>query len=111
MPEKFTVFNQDRTQRIVVTAIYELPPGGRSHWDGHGTGFGSRIISGWQVSGIYQGRQRARPGLRQRHLRRKSTGDIPLSNSARTTGPLVQRVDPGIEKNSALQLSPEPAGH
>jgi hypothetical protein len=102
MPEK-VISDQDRTQRIVVTAIYELPLGkgkplGRS-WNG----FGSRIISGWQVSGIYQGQSGAPLGFGNAifvgNLR-----DIPLSNSARTVDRWFN-VDAGFERNSGLQLS------
>ena len=88
MPEK-VISDQDRTHRLVVTAIYELPFGkgrriGRS-WNG----FASRIISGWQASGIYQGQSGAAAGLRERDLSGKSARHSDCEWRAHG-GPLVQ---------------------
>jgi len=54
MPEK-VISDQDRTHRLAVTAVYELPFGKGKSLGNSWRGFGSKMISGWQVSGIYQG--------------------------------------------------------
>jgi len=102
MPEK-VISDQDRTQRIVVTAIYELPFGKGRRVGGSWKGFGSRIISGWQASGIYQGQSGAALGFGNA-IFLGNLGDIPIANGARTVDRWFN-VDAGFEKNSGLQLS------
>jgi hypothetical protein len=65
-PEK-VISDQDRPQRIVITAIYELRVGKRKAFGGNWNGFGAGILSGWQVSGIYQGRSGPALGFETRY--------------------------------------------
>ena len=71
LPEK-VISDQDRPHRIVITGIYELPFGRGKAFGGSWKGFGLRRISGWQVSGIYQGAERPCFGIRERSVQRKS---------------------------------------
>jgi len=102
MPEK-VISDQDRMHRFVVTAIYELPVGKGKRLAGSWRGVPSRIISGWQASGIYQGQSGAALGFGNAIF----LGDlknIPIANSSRTVDRWFN-VDAGFERNSGLQLS------
>jgi len=81
MPEK-VVSNQDRTHRVVVTGVYELPFGSKKPI-GSSWGVATKIISGWQLSGLYQRQTGAALGFGDVIL----TGtlqDIPLPSGQRT---------------------------
>jgi hypothetical protein len=52
MPEK-VISSQDRTHRVVITGVYELPFGAKKPV-GNSWGIATKIISGWQVSGLFQ---------------------------------------------------------
>jgi hypothetical protein len=81
MPEK-VISAQDRTQRVVVTGVYELPFG-RNKPLGQSWGFATRIVSGWQISGLFQHQTGAALGFGDAIL----TGtlqDIPLPADKRT---------------------------
>jgi hypothetical protein len=102
MPEG-VISDQDRTHRIVVTGIYELPIGKGKPWLGSWHGLASTVISGWQISGIYQGQSGPPLGFGNAAF----TGDlkkIPITNGQRTVGRWFN-VDAGFERNSALQLA------
>lgn len=49
-----TISDQDRTHRLVVSSIYELPFGPRRPWAASWKGVPGALVSGWQVQGIYQ---------------------------------------------------------
>jgi len=102
MPER-VISDQDRTQRFVVTAIYELPFGKGKRIGGSWTGFASRVISGWQASGIYQGQSGAPLGFGNA-IFLGNLADIPIANGARTVDRWFN-VDAGFERNSGLQPS------
>jgi Carboxypeptidase regulatory-like domain len=102
MPEK-VISDQDRTQRFVVTAIYELPLGKGKRVGGSWNGLASRIISGWQASGIYQGQSGAPLGFGNA-IFLGNLHDIPIANGSRTVDRWFNP-DAGFERNSALQPS------
>ena len=102
MPEK-VISDQDRTHRFVVTAIYELPLGKGKRVGGSWNGFASRIISGWQASGIYQGQSGAPLGFGNA-IFLGNLHDIPIANGARTVDRWFN-ADAGFERNSGLQPS------
>jgi len=99
-PER-VISDQDRTHRLVVTGIYELPFGRGRRFLGSTRGVAGRLISGWQVSGIYQGQSGAALGFGDAILY-GSLKDIPIPKSQRT----AQRwfnIDAGFERASARQ--------
>jgi hypothetical protein len=49
-----TISDQDRTQRVVGSVIYELPFGSRKRWAASLTGLPRALVNGWQVQSIYQ---------------------------------------------------------
>ncbi|MFB3826488.1 MAG: carboxypeptidase regulatory-like domain-containing protein [Bryobacteraceae bacterium] len=101
-PER-VISDQDRTHRLVVTGIYELPFGRGKRLLASTRGVAGKLISGWQVSGIYQGQSGAALGFGDAILY-GNLKDIPIANSART----AQRwfnVDAGFERASARQRS------
>ncbi len=101
-PER-VISDQDRTHRLVVSGIYELPFGrGKPYW-GSIRGVLGKLISGWQVAGIYQGQSGPALGFGNA-IFTGNLKDIPIPNSQRT----VQRwfnVDAGFERNPARQLA------
>ncbi len=102
LPEK-VISDQDRTHRIVVTAIYELPFGKGRRLGRSWNGLASRIISGWQASGIYQGQSGAPLGFGNA-IFLGNLHDIVIANGARTVDRWFN-VDAGFERNSGLQPS------
>ena len=101
-PER-VISDQDRTHRLVVTGIYELPFGRGRRWLGSSGGVVGKLISGWQFSGIFQGQSGPALGFGEVIF----TGDlknIPIPNSQRT---IVRwfNVDAGFERASARQRS------
>ena len=102
MPEK-VISDQDRTHRLVVTAIYELPFGRGRRFGRSLPGFISRVVSGWQASGIYQGQSGPPLGFGNA-IFLGNLADIPISNGQRTVDRWFN-VDAGFERNSALQPS------
>src|SRR5262249_44638590 len=102
MPET-VISDQDRTHRIVITGIYELPLGRGKSFGGSWTGLGSTLISGWQVSGIYQGQSGPALGFGNA-LFYGTVKDIPIPNGERTVSRWFN-TDAGFERSTALQLS------
>lgn len=102
MPER-VISDQDRTQRVAITSIYELPFGKGKPWANRAGGFGSRLFGGWQVSGIYQ-LQSGPPLGFGNALFRGNLGDIPIAKGQRTVDRWFN-VDAGFERNSAAQLA------
>src|SRR5262249_52373920 len=95
------ISDQDRTHRLAVTAIYELPVGKGKRWGKSWRGFPSKMVSGWQVSGIYQGQSGPPLGF-GKAIFVGNLHDIPIPNRQRT----VERwfnIDAGFEWNSAAQ--------
>jgi len=102
LPEK-VISDQDRTQRIVVTSIYELPLGKGKRFGGSWKGAASTIVSGWQVSGIYQGQSGPPLGFGNA-IFTGNLKDIPIPTGKRTVDRWFN-VDSGFERNSAAQHS------
>jgi hypothetical protein len=48
------ISDQDRSHRFVTSAIYELPFGRGKRWAASWGGVASKLVSGWQMQGIYQ---------------------------------------------------------
>jgi hypothetical protein len=48
------ISTQDRPQHVNVTGLYQLPFGRGMRWGATATGLPGKLISGWQVQGIYQ---------------------------------------------------------
>jgi hypothetical protein len=101
-PEK-VISDQDRTHRIVVTSIYELPLGKGRRFGGSWKGIASHIVSGWQASGIYQGQSGPPLGFGNA-IFAGNLSSIPIPNGQRTVDRWFN-VDAGFERNSALQPS------
>lgn len=102
MPEK-VISDQDRTHRIVVSGLWELPFGRGRRW-GSAVGSGwNRLIGGWQVQGIYQGQSGPALGFGNAifvgNLR-----DIPLPRGARTIDRWFN-TEAGFERDPARQLA------
>jgi hypothetical protein len=51
---KYLVSSQDRTQRLAVSAIWEVPFGHGKHFGGNLGGVAEKIAGGWQVQGVGQ---------------------------------------------------------
>jgi hypothetical protein len=96
------ISDQDRTHRVVGSAIYELPIGRGKRWAGSGRGVPGELASGWQIQGIYQ--WQSGPAL--------SFGDIPFYGLIQNIAlPGDQRtihewfnVNAGFDRNSADNL-------
>jgi hypothetical protein len=102
MPEE-VISDQDRTHRLAVTWLYELPLGRGRRWGSSVNGAVSKIISGWQVQGIYTAQSGPALGFGNTIF----VGD--LKNIEIPTGQrTVERwfnIDAGFERNSQRQLA------
>jgi hypothetical protein len=99
-PEE-VISDQDRTQRLAVTMLYELPFGRGRRW-ANSSRAASHIIGGWQVQGIYTAQSGPPLGFGNA-IFNGNLKDIELPVGQRT----VERwfnVDAGFERNSARQL-------
>jgi len=97
------ISSQDRTHRLAVTTMYELPFGRGKRFHGPSSGFVSKAISGWQVQGIYTGQSGAALGFGNAIF----VGDlknIPLPKDQRTVDRWFN-IDAGFDRNNARQLS------
>ena len=61
-PEE-VISSQDRTHRLAVTWIYELPFGKGKPWGSSANAVVSRLIGGWQIQGIYTAQSGAALGF------------------------------------------------
>lgn len=102
LPER-VISDQDRTHRIVVTTVYELPFGKGRRFAPKLPAFASTLISGWQASGIYQGQSGPPLGFGNA-IFNGNLANIPIPNGQRTVDRWFN-IDAGFERNSALQLS------
>jgi hypothetical protein len=101
-PER-VISDQDRTHRLVVTGIYELPFGKGRPWLGSTGGVAGKLISGWQVSGIFQGQSGPAIGFGD-VIFNGNLKNIPIPDSERTTQRWFN-IDAGFERASARQRS------
>ena len=102
MPEK-VISDQDRTHRLAVSGVYELPFGKGKTWGGAWKGFASKAISGWQASAIYQAQTGPPLGFGNA-IFNGNLASIPIPDSERTVDRWFN-VDAGFERNSAVQLA------
>ena len=102
LPEK-VISDQDRAHRVALTGIYELPFGKGKRWASRAGGFSSRLLGGWQLSGIYQLQTGPALGFGNA-LFRGNLADIPIAKGQRTIDRWFN-VDAGFERNSATQLA------
>ncbi len=101
-PER-VISDMDRTHRVVITGIYELPFGKARRWLAQTPGVAGKVISGWQVQGIYQGQGGAALGFGD-SIFYGSLTDIPLPKGQRTASRWFN-VDAGFERSTAKQRS------
>jgi hypothetical protein len=97
------ISSQDRTHRLAVTWLYELPFGRGKRLGRSANAVVSKFISGWQVQGIYTAQSGAALGFSNAIF----VGDlknIPLPKDQRTVDRWFN-TDAGFEKNSARQLA------
>jgi hypothetical protein len=96
------ISSQDRTHRLAVTAMYELPFGRGKPLRGPANAFATQIISGWQVQGIYTAQSGGALGFGNAIF----FGDlhnIPLPKDQRTVNKWFN-IDAGFNRNNAQQL-------
>jgi hypothetical protein len=93
----------DFPHRLSVSGIYELPFGRGKRLLGSAAGVGGRIVSGWQVQGVYTAQSGQALGFGNAIF----TGDIkavPLPNSERTVDRWFN-TSAGFERSSSRSLS------
>lgn len=95
------ISDQDRTHRLVVTGIYELPFGKGRRWLASPAGAAGKVIGGWQVQGIYQGQSGAALGFGDM-IFYGNIKDIPLPQGERTPERWFN-TNAGFERASARQ--------
>jgi hypothetical protein len=102
LPEE-VISSQDRPHRVALTWLYELPFGQGKSFVGPGNRVVSKLISGWQVQGIFTLQSGQALGFGNAIF----TGDlkdVPLSGSERTVDRWFN-IDAGFERNNQLQLA------
>ncbi|HUQ90521.1 MAG TPA: TonB-dependent receptor [Bryobacteraceae bacterium] len=101
VPER-VISAQDFPHRLTFSGIYELPFGRGKRLLGSASGIAGRMITGWQVQGVYIGQSGQALGfgnaIFQGNLR-----DIPLPKGQRTVDRWFNTA--GFDRNSARQLS------
>jgi hypothetical protein len=95
------ISSQDRTHRLAVIAMYELPFG-RGKLVHPGNRFVSALVGGWQVQGIYTAQSGAALGFGNA-IFLGNLNDIPLPKNQRNVGRWFN-IDAGFERNTARQL-------
>ncbi len=101
LPEE-VISDQDRTHRVVVSTLWELPFGQGKRWGASVNPFVRRFIGGWQAQGIYQGQSGAPIGFGNA-IFTGNLADVVLPTSERT----VERwfnTSAGFERDSSKQL-------
>jgi hypothetical protein len=96
------ISSQDRTHRLAVTTMYELPFGRGKLLHGPSNAIVSKVISGWQVQGIYTAQSGAALGFGNAIF----LGDlqnIPLPKDQRNVNRWFN-IDAGFNRNTATQL-------
>jgi hypothetical protein len=101
-PEE-VISSQDRTHRTAVTWLYELPFGRGKALTGPANVVASKLISGWQVQGIYTAQSGAALGFGNA-IFVGNLHDIPLPKDRRTVDRWFN-IDAGFERNSQRQLA------
>jgi hypothetical protein len=96
------ISSQDRTHRLAVTTMYELPFG-RGKLIHPNNAIVNKVIGGWQVQGIYTAQSGAALGFGN-SIFTGSLADIALPKDQRTVDRWFN-VDAGFNRNSAQQLA------
>ncbi len=96
------ISDQDRTHRLVATGIYELPFGKGRRWLASTRGLPGKLISGWQVAGIYQGQSGAPLGFGNA-IFYGNLKNVPLPKGQRTPQRWFNTAD--FERDSRKQLA------
>jgi hypothetical protein len=94
------ISGDDRTHRVVVTGVWEMPVGTGRKFASGAKGFSGRMISGWQAQGIFQAQSGAALGFGNA-IFNGNLKDIPASNQ---TVYHWFNVDAGFERSSSKQL-------
>jgi hypothetical protein len=96
------ISSQDRTHRLAVTAMYELPFGRGKPIAGPNNAVVSKLIGGWQVQGIYTGQSGAALGFGN-SIFLGDLKNIPLPRDQRRPERWFN-IDAGFNRNNAQQL-------
>jgi hypothetical protein len=96
------ISSQDRTHRLAVTAMYELPFGRGKLIAGPNNAVVSKLIGGWQVQGIYTGQSGAALGFGN-SIFLGDLKNIPLPRDQRRPERWFN-IDAGFNRNNAQQL-------
>jgi hypothetical protein len=102
MPEE-VISSQDRTHRLAVTWLYELPFGRGKLLAGPSNTVASTLLSGWQVQGIYTAQSGAALGFGNA-IFVGNLHDIPLPKNQRTVNRWFN-TDAGFERSNQRQLA------
>jgi hypothetical protein len=97
------ISSQDRTHRLAVTTMYELPFGRGKRLAGPSNAVASKLISGWQVQGIYTAQSGAALGFGNA-IFLGELKNIPLPKDQRNVDRWFN-VDAGFDRNSQRQLA------
>ena len=97
------ISSQDRPHRIAITGLYELPFGRGKAFGGTSHGLISRVISGWQMQGVYTKQSGGALGFGNA-IFTGNLKDIALSSDKQTVGQWFN-VNAGFERDSAKQLA------
>jgi hypothetical protein len=101
-PEE-VISSQDRTHRTAVTWLYELPFGRGKMLGGPSNAVVSKLISGWQVQGIYTAQSGAPLGFGNA-IFNGDLHDIPLPKNQRTPDRWFN-INAGFERDPQRQLN------
>ena len=101
-PEE-VIADQDRTHRLTVNWLYELPFGQGKPWGNTSSRALSRVVSGWQMQGIYTAQSGGPIGFGNA-IFNGNLKDINLPDSERTVDRWFN-VDAGFERDSRKALS------
>ncbi len=96
------ISDQDRTHRVAITWLYEFPFGKGKRWGNSTNAIASKVISGWQVQGIYTGQTGQALGFGNA-IFLGNLKDIPLPKDQRNNDHWFN-INAGFERNSSKQL-------
>lgn len=99
-PER-VISDQDRTHRVVISGIWELPYGTGKKWTGGGS-VTRAILGGWQTQAIYQYQSGAPYGFGNA-IFRGNLHDVVLASGERTVDRWFN-TDAGFERDPSKQL-------
>jgi hypothetical protein len=102
VPER-VISDQDRTHRVVISGLWELPFGRGRQFAGAVRGPAGKLIEGWQAQAIYQYQSGAPLGFGNA-IFNGNLADIPLDEGERSIYRWFN-TDAGFERNSGRQLA------